>query len=116
MFLSDVPYYGAERLVAHALETIELPETPALEVRANGTGLLLAWNQVRGALGYRVEHKNARHDWQEIETLLPPDSLSLPVTLDRGVVYSFRVKAIGWGGASYSNVASYDPTRRRAIH
>ena len=116
MFLSDAPYFGAERLVAHALEPTELPETPALEIRANGTGVLLAWNQVRGALGYRVEHKNARHDWQEIEALLPPDSLTLPVTLDRGVIYSFRVKAIGWGGASYSNVASYDPTRRRAIH
>ena len=116
MFVSEAPYFGAERLVAHALGPIESPDMPALDIRANSSGVTLAWSQVRGATGYRIEHKNARHDWQEIETTLSPESLALPLTLDRGIVYSFRLKAVGWGGAAYSNVATYDPTRRRAVH
>jgi hypothetical protein len=115
LFLSDPPYYGAERLVIHSLGTETMPEAPSLEIAATGSGALLSWSEVRGARGYRIESRNTRHDWKEVESWLGPESRSFPVVFDRGGVYQFRVKAIGWGGASYSNVTSYDPTRRRSV-
>jgi len=115
-FLNAPPYFGAERLVIHAVGAAEAPESPALDLRSTSEGAILSWSAAFGVNGYRIEYRNARHDWQELETWQVPDARTFSIIFERGDVYQFRVKAIGWGGASYSNVASFDPTRRRAVH
>src|SRR5207248_3333495 len=65
LFLSDAPYFGAERLVIQTIGSTEAPAPPSLEIRTTGSGALLAWNQVPAAVGYRIEYRNSRHDWQE---------------------------------------------------
>ncbi|HEY6211378.1 MAG TPA: fibronectin type III domain-containing protein, partial [Vicinamibacterales bacterium] len=116
-FLNAPPYFGAERLVINAVGVTDAPEPPALDLRTttNADGATLLWSAAMGVNGYRIEYRNGLHDWQELETWQMPEARAFSVVFDRGDIYQFRVKAISWGGASYSNVATFDPTRRRSV-
>ena len=114
-FLDAPPYFGAERLVINAIGITDPPEAPTLNLRTTSDTGLLLWSAAMGVNGYRIEYRNGLHDWQELETWQVPDARAFSLVFERTDIYQFRVKAIGWGGASYSNVTTFDPTRRRVI-
>src|SRR5205807_6717132 len=83
-FLNAPPYFGAERLVIHAVGTAETPEAPALDLRSTSDGAILSWSAALGVNGYRIEYRNGRHDWQELETWQMPDARTFPIGFERG--------------------------------
>jgi hypothetical protein len=113
-FIAEAPYFGAERLIIRHIANVSLPQPPSLAIRLNGAGALLTWTPAPGAAGYRLESRRSDGDWEELEAWFPSSARSTSLQIAPGGSFRFRLKAIGLGGAAYSNIVSTDVPRRRA--
>ena len=106
-------------ITAQAEETMEevieepaeaLLATPELNLIQNERGIYLSWNAVEGANRYEIYRKTADEDWNEEAFATAKGCAFTNTTIEYGVKYSYKVKAINTETgemSEFSNVKSH---------
>jgi hypothetical protein len=116
------PHHGASRImmrIGTSTPAPSAPDAPQLAGTFRGRrSFLLEWTApAEPVSGYRLQYRLGNGLWNEFETFFGPETRTFTYDTQAGVEISFRVRAIGDGGAgAYSNAVSVPlPPRRRAV-
>jgi hypothetical protein len=120
-YFADAPYYGSDRLtltIGDVAPPQSIPKPPELRMAFDGSDMLVTWEPVSGANGYRLEQRVADGSWTEMEYWFDNDDRKLTVLLGSllsTTPYALRARAWGDGGVSEYSAPILLGAKRRAV-